>query len=138
MNLRLAGMSPHPTFSPGGGEGGLRPGEGVQGFKAQSFRGNLTRRYRASHSRSRGRGTQIKPRAANQAGQLPLLGGMTDQSRQFVDDEQVGVFVNDVEHGSKFKLRGPKFKAETRRGGEQRSQAGRSEKALQHFSFFQK
>jgi hypothetical protein len=36
MNLTAAGAPPHPALSPGEGEGGVSPGEGVQGFKARN------------------------------------------------------------------------------------------------------
>ena len=35
--------------------------------------------------------------AADEAGEFIALGGMTNQSRRFVDDEQAGVFVEDGE-----------------------------------------
>ena len=35
--------------------------------------------------------------AADQAGKLITLGGMTDEAGRFVDDQQVGVFVEDGE-----------------------------------------
>jgi hypothetical protein len=35
--------------------------------------------------------------AADEAGKFIALGGMTNQSRRFVDDQQAGVFVDDVE-----------------------------------------
>jgi hypothetical protein len=40
----------------------------------------------------------MQPGAANQAGHLIAFGRMADQSGWFVDDQQVGVFVNDIEH----------------------------------------
>ena len=41
---------------------------------------------------------QIKAGAADEAGKFVALGRMTDEARRFVDDQQVGVFVEDVEH----------------------------------------
>jgi cysteine desulfurase len=41
MNLTAAGAPPHPALSPGGGEGGVSPGEGVQGFKARTWVGRI-------------------------------------------------------------------------------------------------
>jgi hypothetical protein len=46
-------------------------------------------------SRSRG-GFQMQPRAADQAGQISILGRVADESRRFVDDQQFIVFVDDV------------------------------------------
>lgn len=40
---------------------------------------------------------QIKPRAANEAGHFAILGRMADQSGRFVNNQQVVVFVDDVE-----------------------------------------
>jgi len=57
-----------------------------------------------------GGGGEIKPGAANQAGHLAVFGRMTDQPRRFVDYEQVGVFVDDIQHGRRFKVRGVEFK----------------------------
>jgi hypothetical protein len=42
-------------------------------------------------------GFKIKPRAANEAGHFAILGRMADQSGRFVNDQQVVVFVDDVE-----------------------------------------
>ena len=41
---------------------------------------------------------EIKAHAADEAGKFIALGRMTNQSRRFVDDQQSGVFVDDVEH----------------------------------------
>ena len=38
---------------------------------------------------------QIKPRAADKAGALAVLGGMADEAGGFVDNEQIGVLEND-------------------------------------------
>ena len=38
---------------------------------------------------------QIKADAADEAGKLIAFGRMTNQSRRFVNDQQVGVFVED-------------------------------------------
>ena len=43
------------------------------------------------------RSIQINPHAADEAGVFIALGGMTDQPGGFVDDEQVGVFVENIE-----------------------------------------
>ena len=42
---------------------------------------------------------QIEARAADQAGKLAVLGGMANQAGGFVDDQQVGVLVENVEQG---------------------------------------
>jgi len=36
--------------------------------------------------------------AADEAGKFIAFGRMTNQSRRFVDDQQSGVFVDDVKH----------------------------------------
>ena len=40
---------------------------------------------------------QVQPDAADQAGHGVGLGGMTDQAGRFVDGQQIGIFVNDIE-----------------------------------------
>ena len=44
----------------------------------------------------------MEPGAANQAGHLTVLGGMADQPGRFTDHKQIGVFMEDVEHGEIF------------------------------------
>jgi hypothetical protein len=41
----------------------------------------------------------MQPGEANETGPLAVLRRMADESGGFVDDEQTGVFVEDVEHG---------------------------------------
>ena len=41
----------------------------------------------------------MQPRAANQTGHLAVLGRMADQAGGLVDDQQIGVLEDDVEHG---------------------------------------
>ena len=41
--------------------------------------------------------TQIKPHAADEAGEFAVFGGMADQAGGLVQDQQVGVFVDNVE-----------------------------------------
>jgi hypothetical protein len=55
-------------------------------------------RGRGSRFPGPGVGGQIEPGAADEAGHLTVLGGMADKTGGFVDDEQVGVFKNDIEH----------------------------------------
>ena len=53
---------------------------------------------RASAMEDRGRRyVQIKAGAADEAGKFITFGRMTDEARRFVDDQQVRVFVDDVE-----------------------------------------
>lgn len=42
--------------------------------------------------------SKMQPRAANQAGHLAVFGRMANKPGGFVDDEQAGIFVDDVEH----------------------------------------
>ena len=43
-------------------------------------------------------GGQIQTGTADEAGHLAVLGGMADESRGFIDHEQIGVLENDIEH----------------------------------------
>jgi hypothetical protein len=41
---------------------------------------------------------KVEAGTADEAGQLAVLGGMADEAGRLVDDQQVVVFKNDVEH----------------------------------------
>ena len=41
---------------------------------------------------------EMKAGAADEAGKFIALGWVTNESGRFVDDQQAGVFVDDVEH----------------------------------------
>jgi hypothetical protein len=43
-------------------------------------------------------GIQIKAGAADEAGEFIALGRMTNESGRFIDDQQAGIFVKNVEH----------------------------------------
>ncbi len=81
-------------------DGIFRHDDHAAGFAVETVDevGRDSRRAVIAKSGSRGRSPhQMQPHPADEAGQLAVLGRMTDEAGGFVDDQQLVVFVDDVE-----------------------------------------
>jgi hypothetical protein len=81
-----------PDFAEFAGDNGIFGDEDdTAGFAVEAV-DQMSRKLRVEGCR-----LQIEAGAADEAGKFIAFGGMTNQSRRFVDGQQVSVFVDDVE-----------------------------------------